>query len=136
MSEEQEQVEGEQQEQQEEVIPKNILKPDQIAAGLSQVSRTHGTLLSLIRYLDGSSYAFVNLNIDEKELEELGDQLRLNQHLRYLSAAKNSFKDITEVTYLPYLLTLNFSENQIEDIRCLSNSREYLPFLQVSSFRS
>jgi Leucine-rich repeat (LRR) protein len=79
--------------------------------------------------IDGSSYAFINLNLEEKELEELGDQLRLYQHLRYLSIAKNALKDITEVTYLPYLLTLNLSENQIEDISCLGNSKDYLPFL-------
>jgi hypothetical protein len=35
MSEEAEVAEGEQQEQQEEIAPKNILKPEQIQSGLS-----------------------------------------------------------------------------------------------------
>ena len=39
MSEEEQPMEGEQQEEQQ---PKNILKPEQIAAGLTQVCKTHG----------------------------------------------------------------------------------------------
>lgn len=42
MSEEEQPMEGEQQEEQQ---PKNILKPEQIAAGLTQVCKTHGKRL-------------------------------------------------------------------------------------------
>jgi hypothetical protein len=52
--------------QEEQAPPKNILKVEQIVAGLSQVSKTH----------DGASYAFTNLVLDEKEIEELGEALR------------------------------------------------------------
>jgi len=62
-------------EQQEQAPPKNILKVEQIVAGLSQIEKTH----------DGASYAFTNLVLDEKELEELGEALRSYQHLRFLS---------------------------------------------------
>jgi hypothetical protein len=53
-------------EQQEQAPPKNILKVEQIVAGLSQIEKTH----------DGASYAFTNLVLDEKEIEELGEALR------------------------------------------------------------
>lgn len=75
-------------------MPKNILKKEQIQAGLSQVSRTHGRLLSLIRYLDGSSVAFMNLNLEEKELEDLGLEITVYTHLRYINASKNAIKSI------------------------------------------
>lgn len=85
----------------EQAPPKNILKAEQIVAGLSQISKTH----------DGASYAFTNLVLEEKELEELGESLRSYLHLRVLSLAKNQFKDISDVLYIPNLLTLNASEN-------------------------
>jgi hypothetical protein len=71
-----EQPEGDQIEQ---APPKNILKLDQIVAGLSQISKTH----------DGASFAYTNLTLEEKELEELGEHLRAYQHLRFLSLSKN-----------------------------------------------
>ena len=48
--------------EQEIIVPKNILKAEQIVAGLSQISKTH----------EGASYAFTNLLLEDKELEELG----------------------------------------------------------------
>ena len=69
--------------------------------GLTQISKTY----------DGASYAFTNLNIEEKELEELGETLRAYQHLRNISMAKNQLKDISDVVYIPHLLVLNAGEN-------------------------
>jgi len=76
--------------------------------------------------IDGSSYAYVKLDLEEKELEELGDSLRLYQHLRYLNLSKNSLKDIQEIVHLPLLLTCNASSNQIEDASFLSSNKESL----------
>ncbi|CDW77484.1 leucine-rich repeat-containing protein 23 [Stylonychia lemnae] len=131
MSEEEANVEN--QEEQVPPEPKNILKAEQIAAGLSQVSKIHGKLKCPNKeyVIDGSSYAYVNLNLEEKELQELGDQLRLYQHLRFLNLSKNQLQDLSEVTYLPYLLTLNTSENQINDITFFRNSPNSLQYLQL-----
>ena len=106
--------------QEEQAVPKNILKVEQIVAGLSQISKTH----------DGASYAFTNLVLEEKELEELGEGLRSYLHLRVLSLAKNQFKDISDVLYIPNLLTLNASENQIASIEFLTGGRDSLVYLQ------
>lgn len=104
----------------EQAPPKIVLKVEQIVAGLSQISKT----------FDGASYAFTNLVLEEKELEELGDSLRSYNHLRVLSLAKNQFKDISDVQYLPHLLTINASENQIASLDFLAASRESLLYLQ------
>jgi Leucine-rich repeat (LRR) protein len=106
-------------EQQEQAPPKNILKTEQIVAGLSMIDKTH----------DGSSYAFTNLIIDEKEVEELGEGLRGYQHLRFLSLQKNQIKDVSEIIYLPYLLTLQGNENQIASIEFLTAARDSLHYL-------
>ena len=71
----------------------------------------YNLLLFSTLQIDGSSYAYVNLNLEEKELEELGDHLRLYHHLRFLNLSKNQLKNISELAYLPYLLTVNASEN-------------------------
>jgi Leucine-rich repeat (LRR) protein len=107
-------------EQQEQAPPKNILKVEQIVAGLSQIEKTH----------DGASYAFTNLVLDEKEIEELGEALRSYQHLRFLSLQKNQLKDVSEIIYLPYLLTLHAAENQVASIEFLTAARDSLLYLQ------
>ena len=66
--------------------------------------------------IDGSSYSFVNLNLQGKELDLLGENFKYYQHLRYIDLSQNQLKDISDVVYIPHLLTLNASENQIENI--------------------
>jgi Leucine-rich repeat (LRR) protein len=106
--------------QEEQAPPKNILKVEQIVGGLSQVSKTY----------DGASYAFTNLVLDEKEIEELGESLRSYQHIRFLSMQKNQLKDISEILYIPHLLTFNASENQVASIEFLAGARDSLLYLQ------
>lgn len=79
---------------------------------------------------DGASYAFTNLTLDEKELEELGDGLRGYQHIRFLSLSKNQLKDFSDITYIPHLLTVNMAENQVASIDFLTGARDSLMYLQ------
>ena len=105
----------------EPVVPKNILKPEQIVPGLSHIAKTH----------DGASYAYTNLVLEEKELEELGEALRPFQHLRFLSLNKNQLKDVSEILHLPFLLTFQAAENQIASIDFLGAARDQsLHYLQ------
>jgi Leucine-rich repeat (LRR) protein len=69
------------------------------------------------------------LTLEEKELEELGEHLRAYQHLRFLSLSKNQLKDVSDVIYLPFLLTLNASENQIASLDFLTAARDSLLYL-------
>jgi Leucine-rich repeat (LRR) protein len=73
------------------------------------------------------------LVLDEKEIEELGEALRGYAHIRFLSLQKNQIKDISEVLYIPHLLTLNAAENQIASIEFLSGARDSLLYLQQLS---
>lgn len=45
-------------------------------------------------YLDGSTYAFSVLNLEEKEIDELGDILNSYEHLRDLNLSKNKFETL------------------------------------------
>jgi Leucine-rich repeat (LRR) protein len=68
--------------------------------------------------------------LEEKELEELGEALRSYQHLRFLSLQKNQLKDVSEIIYLPYLLTLQANENQVASLEFLTAARDSLHYLQ------
>jgi len=48
-----------------EAPPKTVLSKEMIAAGLSQIQKT----------ADSSSFAFAILNLEEKEIDELGEEL-------------------------------------------------------------
>ena len=77
-----------------------------LSKSVSQVGKT----------FDGLSFAFTSLTAEGKELEVLGDDIKDYKYLRNLSLAKNLLKSLQEVKELPYLLSLNGSQNQIENI--------------------
>jgi len=122
MSDQQSQRSGEEVPEEE---PKEILKQEQIAEGLSMIQRTH----------DGSSYAFSQLTLEEKEIQELGVLLRPYQHLQNINLSKNALIEINEVMHLQYLININAQGNQIADIKFFeeySQSLEYLQKLDLS----
>ncbi len=61
--------------------------------------------------VDGASYAYTNLDLEKKALDDLGDSLRLFQHLRVINISKNNLRDLSELVYLPHLVEVNASEN-------------------------
>ncbi|KAL8269960.1 hypothetical protein Esti_006118 [Eimeria stiedai] len=87
------------------------------------------------RTADGCAYAFTRLTCCDKGVTELPNKLQLYVHLRYIDVSGNSIKDITPLSKLPHLLTLNASNNKIEDIACLSspNALPYLALLNLSN---
>jgi Leucine-rich repeat (LRR) protein len=69
--------------------------------------------------LDGKSYAYSTLNLEEKEIQELGEILRPYQHLTNLNLSKNDIRDISEVRHFSHLINLNASTNQVASIMFL-----------------
>jgi len=65
---------------------------------------------------DGLSYAYTDLVVEEKELEEIGNAIKDFKSLRSVSLNKNLLRSIKEIKDLPYLLALKASQNQIEEI--------------------
>ena len=75
---------------------------------------------------DGSSYVFTTLIAEEQDppLQELGEAIEAYQHLRSLSLRQNELTAVGEIAKLPYLLTANLSENQIENLDFFSTEKE------------
>ena len=59
----------------------------------------------LCDYVDGSSYAFTKLTIeDQKDVEDLGNELQTYEHLQDLQLKGNGIRDLSSIGYLQYLL--------------------------------
>ena len=51
------------------------------------------------------------LDVAGKDVENFGDLLRDYVHVREVNAANNKLRDVSEVTFLPYLELLNATHN-------------------------
>ena len=76
-----------------EEVQKVVLNKETISTGLSQIQKT----------ADGSTYAFAVLNLEEKELDDIGDLLSNYEHLRDLNLNKNKLESIDKLRSLKYL---------------------------------
>ena len=60
---------------------------------------------------EGDSYAFTKLEIDREGISDLYNILEKYPHLRNINFMGNSIKNISSITTVPYLLTLDASRN-------------------------
>ena len=74
-------------------------------------------------FLDGSTFAFTDLNIEGKGLSTFGDRINDYEHLRNLNLSKNRFENIDKLRALKYMQTLKASENEIIDNYFMSESK-------------
>lgn len=102
----------------EEVAPK-VLTAEVVKKAVSQLGRT----------FDGTSFAFVRLDVTDREIEYLNDELANYQHLRYLELGGNSFNSIDVLAKLPYVLRLNLKGNRVSSLNVFQ-TEEAFQFLQ------
>jgi Leucine-rich repeat (LRR) protein len=82
-----------------------------------------------LKCLDGRSYAYSTLNLEEKEIQELGELLRPYVHLSTLNLSKNDIRDVSTVAHLPHLLTFNASGCAIKSLDFISSDPAVLRYL-------
>jgi Leucine-rich repeat (LRR) protein len=105
---------------------KNCLTLEMISQNLDNISRTP----------DGLSCVYTSLNLNKQKLEHLGNALLLFKHLRYITLNHNKLTDISFLSKLPHLCTIDASNNLIENIDFLSaedNSFQFLKLLKLSN---
>ena len=123
--------------------PKVILVQEQIQKALSNLMKTPGKYHPILTSLDGASYAYTYLNIEEPEtpIQDLVDvndssankgicALEKYQYLRVLNLNKNAFTNIDKVKSLDFLFELSAAGNQIADVSFLGESMQNLKYLQ------
>lgn len=111
----------------EEEAPPKVLTPDLIKASLSQIGKT----------FDGTSYAFLKLDLTDKELESLCEELGSYQHLRFIELNGNVLVDISVLSKIPYILRLNLRGSRVPKLELFNNEETFshLQFLNMQGNR-
>jgi len=108
-----------------QIDPEEVETKKKIQAGLSQLSKIH----------DNSNFAYVSLNVAEKEIKNLYDIIPKYPYLRYVNMEKNEIENIESLGSITYLLTLNLSNNQIKSMDIFTDQVKFsfLQFLDLSN---
>ncbi len=104
--------------------PQNPLKPELLQKSLKKLSKTY----------NGLSYAYIELDLKEKELDEIGEDLSNFKHLRDVDISSNKFSHITPLQNSVYLVRLDASKNEIKDME-IFNIPEKLQYLQILNLK-
>ena len=73
---------------------------------------------------------FTTLILEQKDLEEVGEELEKYQHLRNINLSQNAFSDVSILTKLPYLIEINCSKNKVECIKFLATRQPAFQYLK------
>ena len=96
--------------------PQRPLKPEMLKESLSNLAKT----------FDGLSYAFTKLDIHEKELDGLGDDINNYTLLREFICTNNKIQDISALNKMSYMSLIDASINFIKDISFLGVENTFL----------
>ena len=96
--------------------PRNPLKPEMLRENLSNLAKT----------FDGLSYAFTKLDIHEKELDGLGEDINNYNLLREFICTNNKIKDISSLAKMSYMSLIDASINFIKDISFFAEENSFL----------
>eukprot|EP00743_Colponemidia_sp_Colp-15_P001805 GILK01001970.1.p1 GENE.GILK01001970.1~~GILK01001970.1.p1 ORF type:complete len:331 (-),score=82.86 GILK01001970.1:137-1087(-) len=95
------------------------LTSDILAQSLSRISKT----------VDGTGYAFTRLDVKDKGLTDLGEDIVKYQHIRHINVSNNQIEDISSVVSLPHLLSIDAQSNSIQALEPFN--QDGLQFLQI-----
>ena len=134
---EEEEKEEEEKEEPELDSQGNPISPEDLAKGPRhplkfEVLKT--CLKKLSKTFDGLSYAFTALDIHEKELDDLGQDINKFTQLRNINASNNKLKEMSPLINMPYLSIVDFSINALKDMSIFSNT-EAFQYLQVLNLK-
>ena len=77
------------------------------------------------------------LNVEGLDIDDIGDSLRKFSHLRFLNLSKNYLRDISDIQFLPNLVSVNASSNLIENVDFLdTNYNDYFSYLIVTILKN
>ena len=79
--------------------------------------------------MDGTSYAYTKLALNNKGITSVSEVIAEYPHLRQLELSSNSIEDVIHIQKLRFLAHINLNRNLIKDARCLSNSSIF-PYLK------
>ncbi|CAK0845758.1 unnamed protein product [Prorocentrum cordatum] len=90
--------------------------------------------LSQIKQSADGRFAYARLDCSNKELTDLGSKVGDYKQLQHIVLSSNRLTEVTAVTKLPYLLSLEIDSNDITSLKCMQTAE--LPWCQKLNLSS
>ena len=104
--------------------PQNPLKPQDLLKSVKKLQRTY----------DGLSYAYTDLDLKEKELDGLCEELNNFTQILDFNVSNNKIPSIDCVAKMPYLIRIDASINELNDMDVFNNPDRF-KYLQVLNLK-
>ena len=111
----------------EDLLPKEPQAPLQLEMLRKSVKKLQDSY-------DGLSYAYTEIDLREQEIDDLGKDINNFTQIRDFNVSTNRITHINCVGYMPYLIRIDASVNEIKEISCLNNPSMF-QFLQTLNLK-
>ena len=106
-------------------VPEAPLKLDLLRKSVKKLQRTY----------DGLSYAYTELDLKEKEIDDIGTDIDNFTQILDFNVSTNKITHINCVKNMPYIIRIDASVNEIKDIEVFNNPDRF-QFLQILNLKT
>ena len=106
-------------------VPEAPLKLDLLRKSVKKLQRTY----------DGLSYAYTEIDLKEKEIDDIGTDINNFTQVLDFNVSTNKITHINCVQYMPYIIRIDASVNEIKDIEVFNNPDRF-QFLQILNLKT
>ena len=106
-------------------VPEAPLKLDLLRKSVKKLQRTY----------DGLSYAYTEIDLKEKEIDDIGTDIDNFTQILDFNVSTNKITHINCVKNMPYIIRIDASVNEIKDIEVFNNPDRF-QFLQILNLKT
>ena len=106
-------------------VPEAPLKIDMLRKSVKKLQRTY----------DGLSYAYTEIDLKEKEIDDLGTDIDNFTQILDFNVSTNKLPNINCVKNMPYIIRIDASVNEIKDIDVFNNPERF-QYLQLLNLKT
>ena len=106
-------------------VPEAPLKLDLLRKSVKKLQRTYS----------GLSYAYTEIDLKEKEIDDLGTDIDNFTQILDFNVSTNKITHINCVKHMPYIIRIDASVNEIKDIEVFNNPDRF-QFLQILNLKT
>ena len=106
-------------------VPEAPLKLDMLRKSVKKLQRTY----------DGLSYAYTEIDLKEKEIDDIGTDIDNFTQILDFNVSTNKITHINCVKNMPYIIRIDASVNEIKDIEVFNNPDRF-QYLQILNLKT
>ena len=106
-------------------VPESPLKLDMLRKSVKKLQRTY----------DGLSYAYTEIDLKEKEIDDLGTDIDNFTQILDFNVSTNKITNINCVKNMPYIIRIDASVNEIKDMDVFNNPGRF-QYLQLLNLKT